>query len=144
MSILAKIATAGIDGVIEQVGKLGDSWFTSDEERLTLKNQLEQIRITAKLKQLELAQEQEKEITKRWLSDNEHLVTRLVRPVSFASVLILFGAVILADGNIGQFKINASYLPMLENVLITMVFAYFGSRGIEKVTKNIKGKEEGK
>ncbi len=144
MSILTKIATAGIDGVIEQVGKLGDSWFTSDEERLTLKNQLEQIRITAKLKQLELAQEQEKEITKRWLSDNEHLVTRLVRPVSFASVLILFGAVILADGNIGQFKINASYLPMLENVLITMVFAYFGSRGIEKVTKNIKGKEEGK
>ena len=144
MSILSKIATAGIDSVVESVGKAVDNLFTSDEERLQLKNQLEQIRVSAKLKQLELAQEQEKEITKRWLSDNEHLITRLVRPISFGLVLSLFGAVVIADGNIGQFKVNASYLPMLENVLITMIFAYFGSRGAEKITKHIKGNGEGK
>jgi hypothetical protein len=145
MGLLGKIVTAGVDSVIDSVSSGLDSLFTSDEERLEMKNKLEQIRNNAKLKQLELAQEQEKQITKRWLSDNEHFITRLVRPLSFASVLVLFGAVVLADGNVGQFKINPSYIPLLENVLITMVFAYFGSRGAEKITKHIKGNnKEGK
>ncbi len=49
------------------------------------------------------------EVTKRWTSDNEHLFTRLVRPVSYAGVLGLFGAVIIADGNILSFTVNPSF-----------------------------------
>lgn len=142
MNILSKIVSSSIDSVIDSVGKLIDNAFTSDEERLQLKNQLEQIKAQAKLQQMQLANEQEKEITKRWLSDNEHLITRLVRPISFSAFLILFGSVILADGNIGTFTVKEAYIPLLENVVITMVFAYFGSRGIEKTAKHIKGKGE--
>lgn len=84
-------------------------------------------------------EDNEKEISKRWISDNENLLTRIVRPLSFAMVLILFGGIVLTDGNIGQFKINEAYIPVIETLLTTMVLAYFGSRGMEKITKQFKG-----
>ena len=140
MSILTKIVSSSVDSIIDSVSSGLDSLFTSDEERLILKNKLEQAKLEAKLKSIELTNQHEKEITKRWLSDNEHVITRLVRPLSFISVLILMGAIVIADGNIGDFKVNQAYIPMVENVMITMVFAYFGSRGVEKVAKTVKPK----
>lgn len=138
MSWFSSLITGGVDKVVDSVATGLDSLFTSDEEKLILKNELEKIRNQMKLEQLELAQEQEKEITKRWVSDNENILTRLIRPISFIFVLILFGAIILTDGNIGEFKVNIAYIPVIETLLTTMVIAYFGSRGAEKITKSFK------
>lgn len=143
MSWFQSIITGGVDKVVDSVATGLDNLFTSDEEKLILKNELEKIRNQMKLEQLQLAQEQEKEITKRWISDNENIITRLVRPLSFSFVLILFGAIILTDGNIGEFKINTAYIPVIETLLTTMVIAYFGSRGMEKVTNSVNfGKDK--
>jgi hypothetical protein len=46
----------------------------------------------------------------------------------------------LADGNIGDFHIKQAYIPLLETVVTTVVFAYFGGRSVEKATKVFKGK----
>ena len=138
MSLLSNILTGSVDKIVDSVSNGLDNLFTSDEERLVLKNELEKIRNQMKLEQMQLAQEQEKEITKRWVSDNENIITRLVRPISFMFVLILFGAIVLTDGNIGEFTINSAYIPVIETLLTTMVIAYFGSRGMEKVSKTIK------
>lgn len=138
MSWFTSLVTGGVDKVVDSVATGLDNLFTSDEEKLILKNELEKIRNQMKLEQLQIAQEQEKEITKRWISDNENIITRLVRPISFSFFLILFGAIILTDGNIGSFKVNTAYIPVIETLLTTMVIAYFGSRGMEKVSKTIK------
>lgn len=138
MSWFTSLVTGGVDKVVDSVATGLDNLFTSDEEKLILKNELEKIRNQMKLEQLQIAQEQEKEITKRWISDNENIITRLVRPISFSFFLILFGAIILTDGNIGSFKVNTAYIPIIETLLTIMVIAYFGSRGMEKVSKTIK------
>lgn len=122
--------SAGV--IIDSVGNAIDKLVTSDEEKLQLKNELVKIQLEATLKANEQANEAEAQITERWKSDNEHLVTRLVRPLSYAWVILLFSSVVMMDGNLGQFKINVAYIPVIESLLVTMTLAYFGARTIEK------------
>ena len=138
MGILSNIFSSGASTLVEAVGGVADSLVTSDEERLTLKKELT-VAINKHTLDMEAkAISYEGEITKRWLSDNESIVTRLVRPVSYSAVLILFGLVVMTDGNVGEFTINNAYIPVLETLLATMTVAYFGSRGIEKTAKQFK------
>jgi len=136
--ILKELLSSGIDSIIDSVGNALDKLVTSDEERQELKNEIEQIRLDAKIKAEDKALQLDKEITKRWELDNDHIVTRLVRPAIVLWSFFLFTIVMLCDGNIGKFSVNPSYIPMLETVMTTVIIAFFGSRGIEKVTKTIK------
>ena len=142
MSWLSELFTSSAAVLVDSVGKAIDSTFTTDEEKLKLKNELTTIITNHEAVMETKAIEYEQEITKRWQSDNEHTVTRLVRPVSYAGVLVLFGAIILADGNIGEFTVNQSYVPVLETLLATMTISYFGSRGVEKTMKHFKSKDK--
>lgn len=78
------------------------------------------------------------EVTKRLGMDNEHTITRLVRPVSYGAMFILFLSVVLLDGNLGTFKVEPLYIPVIQSLFGTMTIFYFGSRGIEKVMKTLK------
>jgi hypothetical protein len=80
------------------------------------------------------------EVTKRLQMDNEHTITRLVRPVSYGAMFILFLSCVFFDGNIGDFTIDKVYIPVIQSLFGTMTIFYFGSRGIEKVVKIIKSK----
>jgi len=119
--------------LVEQVGKAVDEIFTSDEERLEKEVELKKAKIFYEIEKEKLLLEEERETTKRWLSDNEHFITRLIRPLSLTYMFIFFTAIVLFDGNIGDFHIRESYIPIIETLLVTMVIAYFGSRGVEKV-----------
>ena len=48
----------------------------------------------------------------------------------------------VADGNIGGFSIKEAYIPILETIVITVTIAYFGSRGVEKTSKILKGAKD--
>lgn len=126
------ILAGGIDKVVDSVGNAIDKLVTSDEEKLILKNALAEAKIKAALESENNYLRHEAEITKRWTSDNEHMLTRLVRPFVVAWSYILFTIVMLFDGNVGEFTINPAYIPVLETILITVTVAYFGSRGYEK------------
>ncbi len=139
MSWLGELFTSSAAVLVDSVGKAIDSTFTTDEEKLKLKNELTTIITNHEAVMETKAIEFEQEITKRWTSDNEHLVTRLVRPISYVFVLVVFAVILFTDGNIGEFKINESYIPVIETLLATMTVAYFGSRGIEKSIKHFKG-----
>ena len=137
MSWFSTMLSGGVDKIVDSVGTAVDKIVTSDEERLILKNELIKIQLEAKQKQDELEVQFEQQITDRWKSDNEHFLTRLVRPLSVVFMLVLFGMIVLLDGNVGMFFVNPAYVPVIENLLVTMIFAYFGSRGAEKIfTKN--------
>lgn len=77
------------------------------------------------------------EITKRLETDNEHIVTRLVRPVSYGTMFVFFFALVFFDGNVGGFEVNEMYVPVIQALFSTMTMFYFGSRGIEKIMKII-------
>ena len=135
---LTNLFAGSIDGIIDSVGNALDKIFTSDEERNEAKIELLRIRQNAHIESIKLANAYENTITKRWLSDNEHFITRLVRPAIVIFLFVLFGAIVISDGNIGQFKINPAYIPVLQTLLVTVTVAYFGSRGAEKISKTLK------
>ncbi len=141
MDWLSKIISSGVSDVIDSVGKVIDLTVTSEEERLLIQKELEEIRVNAKLQATDKSIEMEKEITSRWKIDSENIVTRLIRPMTVFWSYFLFTIVLLFDGNIGEFHINQAYIPMLETILVTVTIAFFGSRGLEKVTKTVKGSE---
>ena len=139
MSIFTEIFSGGIDKIVDVTMKGLDSLFTSDDERNQAK-----IILAKNMNDYALAMEQEagrfeSEITERWQSDNENIITRLTRPAGFIYTYILFGVVMLADGNIGGFQIKEAYIPLLETLLVTYTVSYVGSRGLEKFAK-IKSK----
>ena len=85
------------------------------------------------LKLLEMDLIEMKEITQRLKSDNEHTITRLVRPVSYSIFLILFFVLLFFDGNVGDFEVSPQYIPVIQSLFGTMTMFYFGSRGAEKI-----------
>ena len=89
MGWFSKMLSGGIDKTVDSVGTALDGLFTSDEERL----QAKQI-ITSEMNKFEMGimdaqSKHDAEITARWKSDNEHSITRLVRPLAFISVLVV-------------------------------------------------------
>lgn len=134
MSWISNMFSGTVGEVIGKVGEAADRIFTSDSERLQLKNELAKIEAEAKLKEQELEVQFEKEVTQRWVSDNDHWFTRLVRPLSYFWVVFFFTFIMLGDSNFG-FNIRDSYIPVIETLLITMTIALFGSRGVEKVIR---------
>jgi len=133
------ILTGGIDKVIDSVGNAIDKLVTSDEERLILQSAM----LDAKLEAKRIAEEQsikmEDEITKRWQSDNEHIITRMVRPAVVLWSYFVLSLAMFLDGNIQGFNIKPAYIPLLETIVVTVTVAYFGSRGIEKTSQIVKG-----
>ena len=142
MSWFKNIVSDGAAKVVNSISSGLDSLFTSDEERLQARAIIEKQVQDYQVQVLTAQAKYDGEITARWKSDNENIVTRLVRPISFISVLAVFFIIAFADGNIGEFKINPAYIPVFEGLLYTMVIAYFGSRGVEKTTKAIKGQKK--
>ncbi|WP_281950285.1 hypothetical protein [Nitrosophilus kaiyonis] len=138
MNWVSEIFSGAVDKVIDSVGNALDKLFTSDEERLKAQVLLDKVKSEMNLELGRQALEYDKQITERWKSDNEHAITRLVRPSIVIWTYFLFTIVMLLDGNLGNFHINPAYIPMLETIVVTVTVAYFGSRGVEKVSKFIE------
>ena len=81
------------------------------------------------------------EVTKRLQIDSEHTITRLVRPVTYGAMFLMFLACVFFDGNLGEFTIDKAYVPVIQSLFGTMTIFYFGSRGIEKVMKTFKSNQ---
>lgn len=139
MSWISEIFSSSVGEVVGKIGEAADALVTSDEERIKLKNELMSIQLKAQLDMQKQSDEYEKEVSKRWVSDNEHFITRLVRPAIVIWSFVMLTAVMLMDGNIGTFEIKEAYIPLLETVVVTAVVAYMGSRGAEKITRTIRG-----
>lgn len=149
MSWFTDLFTGGIDKVISSVGEAADRLITSDEERLKLHNELALIQLKATIdldKQAKDAEVNlEKEITSRWQADmtQEDSLAKRVRPASLV-YLLLFMTIIVFTDSVGtlDFDVKESYVNLIETLLVTVFVAYFGSRGIEKVSLiRAKGKE---
>lgn len=137
---VANFLSGGVDNIVASLGGAIDAIFTSDEEREKAKAELMRVAMQEKKNAQSYAAEFEKSVTARWESDSEHFITRLVRPMIVIFVYTLFGALVLSDGNIGGFSVKEAYVPMLETIIVTITVAYFGSRGIEKISSKKWGR----
>tara|TARA_R100000734_G_scaffold5583_2_gene4835 strand:- start:664 stop:1047 length:384 start_codon:yes stop_codon:yes gene_type:complete len=126
MAILKNI----LSNLLPKADKIIDEVITSQEEKMQLKNELQKI-----------IQEQEalieKEVTKRWESDNlqSSWLPRNIRPLVLAWLVVSTTLLIFIDAGVIDFVVDDKWVDLLQIVLITCIGAYFGSRGLEKINK---------
>lgn len=140
MNWLKNLFTVSVDKVVDSLGAAIDRNVTSDHERLAMANELLKIKEAAKIESDKNAREAEarleSEITKRWEADmgQDDTLAKRVRPISLLYLLIFMSVVIVADSSGGlDFEVKKAYIELLEALLMLVFFAYFGSRGIEKI-----------
>ena len=117
-------------GVIEKLGNVVDNLSTSDEERLAARQAMEEVLVQAEAQ----AQEQ---VTRRWEADmrSDNWLSKNIRPLICIFLTAIFVVLSVFDGNIGEFAIQESYIPIYQTLLITVYGAYFAGRSIEKIKK---------
>ena len=114
-------------GVIKEIGNVLDNLTTSEEEKLKIKKQVQQILEDADTK----AQEQ---VSSRWASDmqSDSFLSKNIRPMVLIYLTVIFSSLAFFDGNVGEFKIAEEYIPIFQTLLVTVYGAYFVGRSWEK------------
>ena len=109
------------DNIIDEV-------VTSKEEKLVLKNKLQEIINEAERKAGE-------EVSNRWQYDLQwgNKLSKSIRPLTLIFLTAVFTIISFADGNIGEFQLNKDLLPIWNTILLAVYSAYFVGRSIEKV-----------
>tara|TARA_R110000787_G_C13222885_1_gene426374 strand:- start:56 stop:457 length:402 start_codon:yes stop_codon:yes gene_type:complete len=125
---MSKIIQWLTGGVIKEVGDVINKLTTTDEEKLLIKKQVQEIMNKANAKA-------EGQITKRWESDmkSDSWLSKNTRPMALIFLSIMAIAFIWVDSHHEiSFTVEQEWIGLLKQLLTTVYIAYFGSRGVEK------------
>ena len=130
MSILGKIFSGGATELIKGVGGVIDNLHTSKEEKLAAEQ---------KIKDMIMGYEAEmqKQVTERWSMDmkSDSWLSKNIRPLVLIFLVVSTVLLVFIDAGVIAFEVKASWVDLLQLVLITVIGAYFGGRSLEKVKK---------
>ena len=114
---------------VEILSKIGDKISKSTE--LTPEDK------ALALALLEMDKQEMSEISNRWNSDmvSDSWLSKNVRPLVLIYLIVVFTALVVCDSLNLAFAVSDPWIQLLEYVLITVITAYFGSRGFEKFNK---------
>ena len=114
-------------GVIKEIGNVIDKLTTTEEERLEVKKQIQQILEDADTKA-------QVEVSKRWEADmkSDSFLSKNIRPFILIYLTVIFTSLAFFDGNIGEFGLANEYIPIFQTLLVTVYGAYFVGRTWEK------------
>jgi hypothetical protein len=114
-------------GVIKEIGNVIDKLTTTEEERLEVKKQIQQILEDADTKA-------QLEVSKRWEADmkSDSFLSKNIRPMILIYLTVIFTSLAFFDGNIGEFGLAKEYIPIFQTLLVTVYGAYFVGRTGEK------------
>ena len=119
--------------VVKEIGNAIDKLTTTEEEKLIIKKQVQEI--------LEQADTNAQiQVTDRWKADmaSDSWLSKNIRPMILIFLTFVFCALAFTDGNIGEFKIAKEYIPIFQTLLITVYGAYFVGRSWEKGKSIVK------
>ena len=130
MSILGKIFSGGATELVKGVGGVIDNLHTSKEEKLEAER---------KIKDMIMGYEAEmqKQVTERWSMDmkSDSWLSKNIRPLVLIFLVVSTVLLVFIDAGVIAFEVKASWVDLLQLVLITVIGAYFGGRSLEKVKK---------
>lgn len=128
MAILKKILQSQVTDVITSVGNVVDKLHTSAEEKELAKREMKKLL-------LDYDETIQKEVTTRWQSDmnSDSWLSKNIRPLVLGWLVAWTTVLIFVDAGTLKFNVEAKWVDLLQLVLITVIGAYFGSRGLEKV-----------
>ena len=115
--------------IIGNASEIIDEVVTTKEEKLALKNKMQEILAIAEAN----AQEQ---VTRRWEADAKAgWLPANIRPMTLAFLTMIFVLISFFDGNVGRFTMNPMYGPIYTQLLLVVYGSYFAGRTIEKIKK---------
>ena len=127
---MSKIFSAGAGELVKSVGGVIDNLTTSKEEKMEAER---------KIKDLVMGYEAEmqKQVTERWAMDmkSDSWLSKNIRPLVLIFLCVSTVLLIFIDAGVIHFEVKASWVDLLQLVLITVIGAYFGGRSLEKVKK---------
>lgn len=134
------LISKGTSDLIDSVGSAIDRNVTSDEERLKLETEMKSIVLSFQQKQMGFLAQYDTEITNRHAADmkSDSWLSKNVRPLvlgflTLSTVILAYITIFILDPS--KTVLIQPWIDLL-TVLLTTVYAfYFGSRGIEKVTR---------
>jgi len=115
-------------GVIKEVGDVIDKLTTTEEEKLLIKKQIQEIMDKA-------SNEADAQISSRWESDmkSDSWLSKNTRPMALIFLSVMAVAFIWVDSHHEiSFTVEQEWIGLLKQLLTTVYIAYFGSRGVEK------------
>ena len=120
-NIIKELFNGGVTSLVDEV-------VTSKEEAQTLKNELRKIEV-------DLTKTIEQEVSKRWVADmqSDSYLAKNIRPLVLAFLVVSTVVMVFIDSGNITFEVKDTWVDLLQIVLITVIGAYFGSRGLEKV-----------
>ena len=130
MSILTSIFSSGASELIKGVGGVIDNLHTSKEEKLEAERKVKELVSSYEI-------EMEKNITERWKMDmaSDSWVSKNIRQLVLIFLVVSTVLLVFIDAGVIAFEVKASWVDLLQLVLITVIGAYFGGRSLEKVKK---------
>jgi len=138
MGILSDLFSGGASDLVDSVGGAFDDLFTSDEEKLVLKNKLVQIKADVEIKLSKIESEIEltilKEITRRQEIDmmSDSWLSKNIRPMAFIYMLMMTTLFTFSDGNLGSFVVKLGWIELWTTLTVTFAIFYAGGRTMEK------------
>ena len=130
MSILTSMFSSGAADLVKGVGGVIDNLHTSEEEKLAAEQKIKELVANYEV-------EMEKQITERWKVDmnSDSWLSKNIRPMVLIFLVVSTVLMIFIDAGTINFEVKASWVDLLQLVLITVIGAYFGGRSLEKVKK---------
>ena len=122
-------------GVIKQIGDTIDKLTTTEEEKLIIKKQIQEI--------LEKADsDAQVQVTERWKVDmqSDSWLSKNIRPMVLIFLTTVFTVLSFFDGNFYGFQVQEQYIPIFQSLLITVYGAYFVGRTWEKSKRSLDNK----
>ena len=128
--MLGKIFSGGATELIKGVGGIIDNLHTSKEEKLEAEKHIKDMIMGYEA-------EMQKQVTERWKVDmqSDSWLSKNIRPLVLIFLCVSTVLLIFIDAGIISFEVKASWVDLLQLVLITVIGAYFGGRSLEKVKK---------
>ena len=130
MSILTNIFSSGAAELVKGVGGVIDNLHTSKEEKLAAEQKIKELIANYET-------EMEKNITDRWKTDmqSDSWLSKNIRPLVLIFLVVSTVLLIFIDAGIIAFEVKATWVDLLQLVLITVIGAYFGGRSLENLKK---------
>lgn len=120
-NIIKELFSGGVTDLVDEV-------VTSKEEAQELKIRLTEV-------ENKLTETIEQEVSKRWVADmqSDSYLAKNIRPLVLAFLVVSTVIMVFIDSGKLEFEVKDTWVDLLQIVLITVIGAYFGSRGLEKV-----------
>jgi len=128
--ILSKLFGATGSNIAEKISGIIDKHTFSKVEKAQFEKEMEEIFIKAEA-------DIQKNITDRWKTDmnSDSWLSKNVRPLVLIFLVVSTVLMVFIDAGVISFEVKASWIDLLQLVLITVIGAYFGGRSVEKFKK---------